>query len=39
MASSCKHGRKPLDFVKFWKFFDQLSDCYILKRTLLHGVK
>jgi hypothetical protein len=37
VAGSCEHGDEPLGSIKGGEFFDQLSDCYVLKKDSCTG--
>ena len=39
MADSCECGNELSVPIKCAEFLDQLRDCYLFKKTVLHGVR
>jgi hypothetical protein len=39
VADSCKHGSESSGSWKDGEFLDYVSECYLLKKALLHGVR
>jgi hypothetical protein len=37
-VGSCEHGNDSSDIVKGGNILDQLSDCQLLKKSMLHGI-
>lgn len=35
---SCEHGADALGPVKYWKYFERLENCWLIKRARLFGV-
>jgi hypothetical protein len=31
VGGSCEHGNEPSGFIKYWEFFELLSNCWFLK--------